>query len=558
MLANSLPLLPFHNTRLAKKEWRDDRQEKKGRVIDLDELRESFGKLEFDESSSEESYSSSEYSSESSYNSSEDSEEEKDPYGDGFDWAGYMDGLLPDKVELGKPPPKLYNPPPPVVRKRNKIGLIGRAMMAFEEWKERERQSRKYYLFKEYEEKVAEYDKKVRLEVYKEIEQHRLAVMKEMAQSQKRMRINSMKKQIAKAGDLDTADNVGNLHKFEKKCAEYDRQEEISRFYVTNLQRWAVEKHHHKIEEEELRRLALVKKEQEERKAAEIAEKERLKIEDAKILERDIDITKEIAMIGRKAGVLAGSNVFDIDAANAVKEAKRKKKEAKADFRTRDNNPSLVLRLYKEVDFKQMRRNGIGPDGKRMRVFDHPDMTKTRHVTELRCEEIGERGALTLAADFIRGACPLVEVLDMSRCQIQSRGLGRLLHGIRTANLMSLKQLVLRQNSITPRGLMYLQEAFLGGAFPALVELDLRENEWGDLGLEVLIDMMQRKCFYTTTHLRLQANGISDAGFSKLVRILQSTQGERMPYIESINLEGNPISGKVKRQFRPLPPYLSI
>ena len=37
--------------------------------------------------------------------------------------------------------------------------------------------------------------------------------------------------------------------------------------------------------------------------------------------ERDIDITKEIAEIGRKAGVLAGRNVFDIDAANAAKEA---------------------------------------------------------------------------------------------------------------------------------------------------------------------------------------------------------------------------------------------
>lgn len=549
MLANSLPLLPFHNTRLAKKEWKDDRQEKKGRVIDLEDLRESFGKLEFDESSSEGSYSSSEYSSESSYSSSEGSDKEEDAYGEGFDWVGHIDTLLPDKVELGMPAPKLYKPAPPVKKKKAKIGLIGRAMLAFEAWKARERARRKHYLFKEYEEKVAEYDRKMRLEIYKEIAKHRHEVMKEVAQSLKRVRTNSMKKK---------ADKVGNLNKFEKKCAEYDRQEEISRFYVTNLQRWAVEKHHHKIEEEELRRLALVKKEQEERKAAEIAERERLKIEDAKVLELDIDITKEIAMIGRKAGVLPGTNVFDIDAANVAKEAKRKKKEAKADFRGRDNNPSLVLRLYKEVDFKQMRRNGIGPDGKRMRVFDHPDMTKTRHVTELRCEEIGERGALTLAADFIRGACPLVEMLDMSRCQIQSRGLGRLLHGIRTANLMSLKQLVLRQNSITPRGLMYLQEAFLGGAFPALLELDLRENEWGDLGLEVIIDMIQRKCFYTTTHLRFQANGISDVGFSKLMRILQSTQEERMPYIERINLEGNPISSKIKRQFRPLPPYISV
>ena len=42
------------------------------------------------------------------------------------------------------------------------------------------------------------------------------------------------------------------------------------------------------------------------------------------------------------------------------------------------------------------------------------------------------------------------------------------------------------------------------------------------------------------------------------MRILQSTQEERMPYIERINLEGNPISSKIKRQFRPLPPYISV
>lgn len=550
MLANALPLLPFHHTRLAKKEWENNRQEKKGRVVDLEELRDSFGKLEFDESSSEESYSSSEEDTESSeYSTSENEDDEPDPYGDGFNWAGYMDNLLPEAAELGKPPPKLYKPPPPVVKKKVKVGILGRAMMAFEAWKARERDRRKHVMLREYEEKVKEYDKKVRMEVMKEIEKHRHEVMKEVAASQKRLRINTMKKQAAKVGDL-------NL--YDLKCKEYDRQDEISRFYVTNLQRWAVEKHYDKIEEEELRRVAILKKEAEEKKAAELAERERAKIEDAKILERDIDITKEIAEIGRKAGVLAGRNVFDIDAANAAKEAKRKKKEAKADFRSRDTNPTLVLRLFKEVDFKLMRRNGIGPDGKRMRVFNHPDMTKTRHVTELRCEEIGERGALTLAADFIRGACPLVEVLDMSRCQIQSRGLGRLLHGIRTANLMSLKKLVLRQNSITPKGLMYLQEGYIGGAFPALTELDLRENEWGDLGLEVIIDMIQRKLFYTTTHLRLQDNGISDVGFSKLIRILQSTRDERMPHIETINLENNPISGKVKRQYAPLPPYISI
>ena len=115
---------------------------------------------------------------------------------------------------------------------------------------------------------------------------------------------------------------------------------------------------------------------------------------------------------------------------------------------------------------------------------------------------------------------------------------------MKVGNLMTLHRFVLRGNSITARGLQYLQEAFLGGTFPALVELDLRENELGDNGLNVLIDMIQRKLFFTLTHLRLQNNSISDLGFSRLIRIMQSTQEQRMPYVESINLENNPISGQ--------------
>ena len=129
---------------------------------------------------------------------------------------------------------------------------------------------------------------------------------------------------------------------------------------------------------------------------------------------------------------------------------------------------------------------------------------------------------------------------------------------MKVGNLMSLHRFVLRGNSITSRGLQYLQEAFIGGTFPSLLELDLRENEWGDNGINVLIDMIQRKLFNTLTHLRLQNNGITDVGFSRLVRIMQSTQEQRMPYVECINLENNPISGAVKRQFAPLPAYFSL
>ena len=63
MLANTLPLLPFHHTVLAKKEWVNDRQEKSGRVIDLQELKNS---LAYEEESGEEEEESSEDEEESS------------------------------------------------------------------------------------------------------------------------------------------------------------------------------------------------------------------------------------------------------------------------------------------------------------------------------------------------------------------------------------------------------------------------------------------------------------------------------------------------------------
>ena len=42
MLPVKLPLLPFSHTTLPKKEWKDDKQEKKGRVIDLGDVLRSF------------------------------------------------------------------------------------------------------------------------------------------------------------------------------------------------------------------------------------------------------------------------------------------------------------------------------------------------------------------------------------------------------------------------------------------------------------------------------------------------------------------------------------
>jgi hypothetical protein len=90
-----------------------------------------------------------------------------------------------------------------------------------------------------------------------------------------------------------------------------------------------------------------------------------------------------------------------------------------------------------------------------------------KNVDILRCRNIGERGALALAAAFIRGiiililynniitiiimigCTPIITVLDLTRCAVQTRGFGRILHGIRLGNISSLKILNARGNHIT-------------------------------------------------------------------------------------------------------------
>ncbi len=66
--------------------------------------------------------------------------------------------------------------------------------------------------------------------------------------------------------------------------------------------------------------------------------------------------------------------------------------------------------------------------------------------------------------------------LDLSRCCIQSRGLGRLLHGLRIGRVFGLEQLFLRGNNINSRGIDFLGASFATGALNNLKLIDLRGN----------------------------------------------------------------------------------
>ena len=144
-----------------------------------------------------------------------------------------------------------------------------------------------------------------------------------------------------------------------------------------------------------------------------------------------------------------------------------------------------------------------------------------KNVSTLRCRNIGERGALALAAAFIRGCTPVITMLDLTRAEVQTRGFGRILHGLRLGNVSSLKVLNARGNFITARSLEYLKMAFESDTLPGLVALDLRDNEIGDDGADTIMKMIIANYFHNIIELHLQKNGIKDLGFKKIIKVCQ-------------------------------------
>jgi hypothetical protein len=251
MLSTTLPLIPFSATRLPKKEWTGNEQEKKGRPINLDAVHESIilhdkikaGEIvqdEDDESESDEdSKDTRDYMSEDSWNSDEEFEDDE-----GVGLAAHIKELLPERAEVGKPQPKLIKPPPPPKKKSNAPGFFGRQWIAFQEWREKEKEKRKHYVYREFENKIKLYEEQVQKEIDIEIESIKKEVIKAAYQLQKRIRINSMAKKSKE----------GQVERYVKGVNKRDSEAKRMAFFCANLQRWAVEKHDHKIEMDQLKK----------------------------------------------------------------------------------------------------------------------------------------------------------------------------------------------------------------------------------------------------------------------------------------------------------------
>lgn len=565
MLPSLLPLTPFVIP--VKKRW-EKGQEKKPRTLVIDP--DAYHDENFSFADSLSSVASDSTSESDVSDAGQDDDDDDISYLD--DYTEFVTTLLPGEAVVGEPMPKLPVEMGTASNKKDKTSVIERAWARFQQWRADERERRKHYIFREYEAKVAAYDAKLAAQLQHEIEVMKREVMREAHMINKRKILNSSKKPQSK---WDA--NRKAIAQYTSLLEQRDEEERRMQFYCLNLQRWAVEKHDDKIRDAELKEFQRKEKEQKEAETARLAEKDQRKAIDAALLEEDVRITQEWKEMGRRIGALAAANVpVKLNLVDAT--------DRGGGFRSKKST-RLVVGLKEDFDAQLLLRRrdpnaphhddgggdggeggggggGRGGKDKRSRKpytpFDTDLSGKTAHVLELVCTAIGERGALSLAAEFLRGACTSLETLDLSRCQIQTRGLGRLLHGIKLANLLSLRRLLLRGNDIGPRGLEYLKLNYTSGSMQDLQVLDLRENELGDAGADTLMRMIIAGYFSKLVELRLQHNGIGDVGFAKLVRVLQSMGHDKCPALRRVAMEHNPVSATAKRQYAPLAFYWSV
>lgn len=225
----------------------------------------------------------------------------------------------------------------------------------------------------------------------------------------------------------------------------------------------------------------------------------------------------------------------------------------------------LFLNLNGSVDFTVNPRHkgrmpwhnagGKADGGGTMTVFD-VDLSLYREVQVLRCERLGERGALCLAAEFVRGACPNMTTLNLNRCQITTRGFGRLLTGVRLARLDNLVSLYLRGNQLGARSVEYIHSALEKGALSNVTLLDLRENELAVQGAHALATMFFSGIVVTLRDIRVQRNNFGDEGFAHIVNVMRSIHDVKCPQVVSLRVGENNASVAVVEEFAPYPSYI--
>eukprot|EP01041_Mallomonas_annulata_P003072 gene3072-6024_t len=403
----------------------------------------------------------------------------------------------------------------------------------FQLWRAKNADARRHHLVRFYEEKVMQFDRERNEQIEQEIAANQRAVLKEIA------RRDAVKKSYVKRKKITSQVSDALMEKVDERKFEAEKMA----YFCTNLPRWAEEGRVRKLLED-----TEVRKEEEAERCRQLArqeerEKKAKRKEEARQLKQDWEESQDIIRMMRCNG--------SIEAVNAPPPPPRKQQHEMS------MAVDLVLR-EDTTDFSQPVVKATQASRKERGNTFNVDLLAFKNALSVKATMIGERGALALAADFVCGACPRLEMLDLSRCEMQTRGLGRLLHGIRMGNVITIAVLILKGNFITGRGVDYLLNSMANGSLLNLTHLDLSDNEIGDEGMAAIAHGMVKGYFHQLRELRLDRNGIHDAGFSAMVKLLTSLHEEVCPDLNHISLYGNLITPAVKKSFHPLPSYILV
>ena len=323
--------------------------------------------------------------------------------------------------------------------------------------------------------------------------------------------------------------------KFNKRVAEANK----ITFLCNNMQKWSTEREVRRYQEQLEKQQLEDEEKQNEMKMSLLSQRKSIRDMEATHLKQDLIDSQNILSAMKCNGTIAGTN------------PKIPPKKQPQHILSRH----VEVQLREDLDFNSIPKPHRSKDRVSPVTVDLMEYRNALHIT---ARNIGERGALYLAADFIRGATPRLEILDLSRCMIQSRGFGKLLHGIRIGNLINLQTLTLRGNNITARGADHLVNSLRHGALTDLRVLTLDENELGDRGASVLAHGILEGLFMNLTQLGLKRNGIGDDGFGAVAKVIISARYTKCPELSILAMQENFVTAEAKRQFDPIPACLSV
>ncbi len=114
-----------------------------------------------------------------------------------FDLQQHLADLLPGDLVDGMKPTKQANTDHlgelrVTKKKKDRYRIFKMCYRAIKDWRAEERERRKHHIIREFEEKVRQYDEKLKLEIEEDIKAHKIAVALEAYRTEQRIKKNSV------------------------------------------------------------------------------------------------------------------------------------------------------------------------------------------------------------------------------------------------------------------------------------------------------------------------------------------------------------------------------